>query len=135
METVTGELRMRRVRTASESLLSIVLGLETFLVFFATLVVFALAKLDAATVLVGGGMLLALLAFTAGMMRYRWAVWLGWVFQVILVAGGFLIPLMFFIGAGFATMWVYCFIAGRRLDRRNAASPSPASAAQTKENP
>ncbi len=145
MEAVTGRKRVRRNRSASESLLSIVLALEVFLVFFATLAVFSLGAVAPATALVGGGSLLVLLAFTAALTRYQWAVWLGWFFQLALLACGLLTPPMFFVGAVFATMWVYCFVAGRRLDRRNAASPSsasavPASSVQasavpTKENP
>ncbi|MBC7763329.1 MAG: DUF4233 domain-containing protein, partial [Candidatus Saccharibacteria bacterium] len=36
------------------------------------------------------------------------------------IAIGFLLPLMYFIGAIFAVIWIYCFITGRRLDRQKA---------------
>ena len=48
-------------------------------------------------------------------------VWLGWVLQAVLIAIGILLPLMYFIGAIFAVIWIYCFITGRRLDRQKAA--------------
>jgi len=41
------------------------------------------------------------------------------VLQAALIALGFLLPLMFFIGLGFLALWVYCFVTGRRLDARN----------------
>jgi hypothetical protein len=133
VEEMRGPKVPRRVRTASESLLSIVLALEAFLIFFATLVVFALGDLNAATALVGGAVLLLVLALTGRFVRYHWGVWLGWLLQLVILATGFLTPLMFFIGAMFVAMWVYCFITGRRLDRRNAAASEPT--AQSEENP
>ena len=41
--------------------------------------------------------------------------------QVALLATGFIIPIMFVIGAGFVALWVYCFVKARDLDRQRAA--------------
>jgi hypothetical protein len=115
------EPRERRRRSASESLLSIALGLEAVLVFFVALAVFRFDRLTPALAFGGGVVVVLLLLFAARMLRYRWGVWLGWALQAGLIATGILLPLMFFIGAGFAAIWVFCFVAGRRLDRRTAA--------------
>jgi hypothetical protein len=115
--------RERRRRSASESLLSIALGLEAVLVFFVALAVFRFDRLTPALAFGGGVVVVLLLLFAARMLRYRWGVWLGWALQAGLIATGILLPLMFFIGAGFAAIWVFCFVAGRRLDRRTAAEP------------
>ena len=48
-------------------------------------------------------------------------IWLGWSLQVALITIGVLLPLVYFIGAIFAVIWIYCFITGRRLDRQKAA--------------
>ena len=112
--------RVRRLRSATESLLSIALLLEAVLVFFVVMVAYGLKVLPPGTVF-GGGALLVVLLIVAGRLAGRAAgVWLGWVLQAALIAIGFLLPLMYFIGAIFAVIWIYCFITGRRLDRQKA---------------
>ncbi len=114
--------RVRRERSASESLLSIALALEAVLVFFVVLVVFGLRLLPAGLVFGGGAVLFVLLLVATRLVRYGWGVWLGWLLQAVLVALGILLPLMYFIGALFLAIWIYCFVMGRRLDRRNATT-------------
>ena len=121
--------RIRRVRTATESLLSIVLGLEAALLFFVTITVFGLRILPPAIAFGGGAALFIVFLVAAWAMRYRWGVWLGWLLQVVLLATGFLTPLMFFIGAGFVAIWIHCFVTARRLDARTP--PSDLSAKET----
>ena len=111
---------MRRVRSTTESLLSIVLGLEAVLMFFVTLTAFGLKAVPPVTAFVGGGALLLLLVLTAGLLRFRWGVWLGWVLQAVLIATGILLPIMYLIGAGFVGIWIYCFIKGRDIDRQRS---------------
>ncbi len=113
--------RVRRLRSASESLLSIALLLEAVLVFFVVMVAYGLKVLPPGAVF-GGGALLVVLLLVAGRLAGRSAgVWLGWVLQAALITIGILLPLMYFIGAIFAAIWIYCFITGRRLDRQKAA--------------
>jgi len=109
--------RPRRVRSTTETLLSIVLILEAMLMFFVTLTAFGLKALPPVTAFVGGGVLILALVVAAGLLRFSWGVWLGWALQVVLVATGFLLPVMFFIAAGFVALWVYCFVKGRQIDR------------------
>lgn len=111
----------RRRRTATESLLQIVLVLEACVMFFVTLTAFGLGVLPPLQVFLGGGGLLVLLAVTAGLTRHRWGVWLGWALQAALVATGLLMPAMFFVAALFLAFWIFCFVKGRQLDARNAA--------------
>ena len=109
-----------RRRSAIESLLSIVLVLEALVVFFVTLVVYSLRVLPATTAFVAGGLLFVMMLVVARLLRFDWALWPGWLLQVLLIGSGFLVPLMFAIGAVFVALWVYCFVIGRRLDRKNA---------------
>ena len=113
--------RVRPVRSASESLLSIALLLEAVLVFFIVMVAFGLKLLPIPVVFGGGAMLVALLLVAGRLAGGPVGVWIGWVLQVALIALGILLPLMYFIGAIFAAIWIYCFVIGRRLDRRKAA--------------
>jgi hypothetical protein len=129
----------RRERSASESLLSIVLLLEAILVFFISITVFGLRVVPAAVAFGGGAALLVALLVIGRLVRYSWGVWLGWVAQAVLLATGFLLPLMWFIGTVFLALWIYCFITGRRLDRRNAvyrtATTQPPETTGTEESP
>ena len=113
--------RVRPVRSASESLLSIALLLEAVLVFFIVMVAFGLKLLPIPVVFGGGALLVALLLVAGRLAGGPVGVWIGWVLQVALIALGILLPLMYFIGAIFAAIWIYCFVIGRRLDRRKAA--------------
>jgi hypothetical protein len=111
---------VKRVRSASESLLSIALGLEAVLVFFVMLTAFGLKALPPGAAFGGGIGLILLLVLAARFVRYEWGVWFGWLLQVALVATGILLPVMYFIGLGFAAIWVFCFVKGRQLDRAKA---------------
>ena len=131
MEGVTEpRTRVRRARSVTESLLSIVLVLEVLLVFFAMLAAFGLRTLEPGLAFGGGGVLMLLLILTGGVLRYPWGIAIGWVLQVALVAVGVLLPLMYFIGAAFLALWIFCFVRGRQIDTQRAAY----LAAQNKEN-
>ncbi len=108
---------VKRERSTTESLLSIVLMLEAFLVFFAALAAFGLDVLPPVTALGGGLVLIVLLALDGRLVRYDWGVGLGWVLQFAIIATGLLLPLMFVIGAGFLALWIFCFAKGRSIDR------------------
>jgi len=126
VEEVTGG-RPRRARSVTESLLSIVLGLEAILVFFVALTAFGLRALPALPAFVGGAALLAALVIVAGLLRFSWGLWLGWVLQAALLATGIILPVMFVVAAVFVGIWIFCFVKGRQLDT--------AKLAYLKENP
>ncbi|MGL4339966.1 MAG: DUF4233 domain-containing protein [Rhodoglobus sp.] len=112
--------RVRRIRSTTESLLGIVLGLEAVLMFFVTLTVFGLRSVPAVAALVGGGLLILVLLVAAGLLRYRGGVWFGWLLQGMLVATGIVIPVMFAVALVFVGIWIYCFVRGRQIDRQRA---------------
>ncbi|WP_370566203.1 DUF4233 domain-containing protein [Cryobacterium sp. BB736] len=109
----------RRRRSATESLVSIALGLEATLVFFVTMAVFGLREVSPGVAFGGGAVLFLLLIIAAAYARFPWAIWLGWAMQAVLIALGLVLPVMYAIGAGFAAIFIYCFLTGRRLDRQN----------------
>jgi hypothetical protein len=119
---VSGAVRTKRRRSATESLLSITLALEAVLVFFVALTAFALRIVDPLVAFAGGVLFIAALALCARLVRYPVGVAIGWVLQVALVATGLLLPIMFAIGAGFFALWTFCFVKGRSLDRASANS-------------
>jgi hypothetical protein len=113
--------RVRRQRSVTETLLSIVLGLEMFVVFFATIVIFGLQRVPPAVAFTGGAVLILLLIITTRLLRQPWGKYAGVGMQVVLIAIGFLEPLMFFIGAGFAAMYIYYLVKGQRIDAQKAS--------------
>ena len=58
----------------------------------------------------------------AGMLRSEWAYGAGWVVQVAAIALGFVVPLMFFLGAIFALLWGTAYFLGRKIERERAAA-------------
>ncbi|HET6826697.1 MAG TPA: DUF4233 domain-containing protein [Amnibacterium sp.] len=114
--------RPRRPRTVTASLASIVLATELVVVVLAALVVFGLKVLPAPVALGGGGALLLVIAVAAATARSPIGIALGWLVQVVLVAGFAVQVAVGVVGVAFAALWVYCMIVGGRIDRR-AAQP------------
>ena len=56
----------------------------------------------------------------AGLLRSEAAYVAGWVIQVAALALGFVIPLMFVLGAIFALLWGTAYFLGRKIERERA---------------
>jgi hypothetical protein len=113
--------RPRRERSLTESLLSIMLVLEAFVLFFVILNV-AGARILPTGVAWGGGLaLIAVMLLTSGVVRYRWGVVLGCAIQIAVALTGLLIGLMWIVAALFIGLWIFCLYKGITIDRRNAA--------------
>jgi hypothetical protein len=97
------------------ALAATVLTFEAIVVFFASLVAMRLSDLSEGTALTLGGALAVACLLVAGLLRYRWGYTVGWVLQGLIVASGFVVPAMFFLGAVFALLWVAAIRTGRRL--------------------
>ena len=98
-----------------------VLVFEGMVIFFATLVALDLSDVSDSTLwwVGGGGAVLCLLL--AGLLRRRWAFVAASVLQVALVAAGFVVPAMFFLGVVFAGLWFFALHLGRKVERIQAA--------------
>ncbi len=117
---------VRRRRGAAESLGAIVLGFESVVVFLAGLAAFGLKSVPPGIApwwaVVVGAVMAVLMIAVGGLLRHRWGIALGWLLQVIVALGGFLLPALFIVAAIFGGMWGYATIEGAALDRRNAAA-------------
>jgi hypothetical protein len=113
--------RPKRERSATESLLSITLGMEILAVVFGTLAINGLGVLPSSTVFLGGGVLVLLLIVAMRAARYRWGVWFGSALQVLLLATGFIEVLAAVTAAVFVGFWVFGVVKGRQLDAAKAA--------------
>jgi hypothetical protein len=118
--------RPRRQRSLTESLLSIVLGLEAVLVFFIALTVYGLRALSPLEAFVGGAALVIILVLAIRIVRYPWGIWVGWVLQAALLATGILLPALYIATALFVALWIFCFVRARQIERANRSSSSPA---------
>jgi hypothetical protein len=98
-----------------------VLVFEGLVLFFATLVALDLTDVDHAVLwAVGSGG--ALLCFAlAGLIRRPWALPAGSVLQAAVVATGFVVPVMFFLGVLFGALWFLVLHLGRKVERLEAA--------------
>ncbi len=76
----------RRERSATESLLSVVLILEAIVVVFGMLVVFGLRVVEPVVAFTGGAALILLLVLATRIVRYPWGQWVGHGLQLVLLA-------------------------------------------------
>lgn len=127
--------RSRRARSVTESLLSIVLALEAFLVFFVTLAVYGLRQLPPETAFLGGSVFVLLLVLAAGILRYPAGIWTGWVLQAALLALGFVNPILFLVSAVFVGIWIFCFVRARQIERDKASMLASTSEPSSAESP
>ena len=66
--------------------------------------------------LVRGLGLAVLCVLVAGSLRRPQAYWVGHAIQVATIGLGFLVPIMFFVGLMFASLWFGAFFLGRKIE-------------------
>ena len=109
-------------RSPRRGMCAAILCLEAITLGLTTPVMISVAGVDTATALwVGLGLAVACLLL-AGLLRAEWAYSLGWVIQGAAIGLGFLVPLMFFLGAVFALLWATAYLLGRKIERERAAA-------------
>jgi hypothetical protein len=97
-----------------------ILFLQAVTLGLTTPVMVSVASVPVATALwVGLGLTVACVV-VAGMLRRSWAYYGGWAIQVASIALGFVIPIMFFLGAIFTALWAGAFFLGAKVDRERA---------------
>ncbi|WP_119727754.1 DUF4233 domain-containing protein [Thermomonospora amylolytica] len=102
------------------SLLAAVLTSEAVVIGLAIPVAVAVQGVDGRTAgLVCGGLAVACLLL-AGLVRRRWAVAAGSVLQAALIAAGFMVSTMFFLGVLFGALWVTALWLGRKVQGADA---------------
>ena len=97
------------------------LTLEAIILALAVPVMISVQGVDKPLAIGLGVGLAVLCVLTAGSLRKPWAYVLGHAIQVGTIALGFLVPIMFFIGAMFTALWLGAFFLGRRIEADKAA--------------
>jgi hypothetical protein len=99
-----------------------ILSLEAVVLGLTTPVMINLANVPWRTAcVVGLGLCLACLVL-AGALRSELAYLLGWAIQVAAIGLGFVVPMMFVLGAVFALLWGTAYFLGRKIERERAAA-------------
>ncbi|MGZ4466769.1 MAG: DUF4233 domain-containing protein [Nocardioides sp.] len=111
-----------RTRSPRRGMCAAVLSLEAITLGLSTPVMISIDHVSTATALWVGLGLTVVCLLLAGMLRAEWAYVLGWAVQVAAVALGFLVPLMFFLGALFGLLWGTAYVLGRKIERERAAA-------------
>jgi hypothetical protein len=110
-----------------------VLAFESIIVFLGGLVIYGLKALPESIPqwwgIVIGAVLALVMLLTGGFLRHRWGIALGWVLQVIVALGAFLVPALALVALIFGGMWGYATIKGASLDARNARLAAEADTA------
>lgn len=105
------------MRSAQRSMCAAMLTLQAVVLGLTTPVMISVASVAVGTALwVGLGLTVACIV-TAGMLRRSWAYFVGWAIQVASLALGFVIPLMFLLGAIFTALWAGAYFLGAKVDR------------------
>ncbi|MBL3666979.1 DUF4233 domain-containing protein [Streptomyces sp. M2CJ-2] len=93
---------------------------EVLVIGFAGLVAMKDPDLSVTTVWTVCGIAMFLCVALCGMITRPGGVALGWVLQLALLASGFFVPTMFFLGVMFAVLWWASVHYGRKIDEAKA---------------
>jgi hypothetical protein len=111
-----------RNRTTKATLGSLVMVFESVVVFFATLVAFGLQVYpDPVAIWVIGISLSVVLMIFPAVLGRPFTYQIGWALQIVVLALGIWVPLMYLLGGVFLSMWAWGMIAGGTIDKARAA--------------
>jgi hypothetical protein len=97
-------------------LCAVVLVLQSVVTALAIPVAIAVERAEAATAGLTGGVLAVAGLVVAGLLRYRWAYAAGSILQLLVIATGFVVAPMFFLGFIFGALWCTAIWLGRRVE-------------------
>ncbi|GLW13151.1 membrane protein [Microtetraspora sp. NBRC 13810] len=95
---------------------SSVLGLEAIVVGLVTPVAIAVGGVEPPVAITVGIGLAVLCVLVAGMLKRPFAYVAGSVLQLLVIATGFLVPTMFFLGVIFTALWITAIFVARRVE-------------------
>jgi Protein of unknown function (DUF4233) len=95
---------------------AMVLGCEAVVIGLAIPVAITIAGAGGAPAGLVGGALVVSCLLVAGLLRYRWAYVAGTILQILAIATGIVVSVMFFLGAIFGVLWITAIWLGRRTE-------------------
>jgi len=109
------------VRSLKRSMCAAILSLEAVVLGLTTPVMISVSDVSwQVATAVGVGLMLACI-LVAGMLRRPSAYVVGWAIQVAAIGLGFVVPVMFGLGAVFLALWWAAYAVGAKIDREKAA--------------
>jgi hypothetical protein len=111
-----------QLRSPRRGMCAAVLSLEAIALGLSTPVMITLTDVSTPTALVLGLGLVVACLLLAGLLRSEWAYGAGWAIQLAAIGLGFVVPMMFLIGAIFALLWGMAYFLGRKIERERAAA-------------
>lgn len=112
---------VRRKRPAKPQFASMILVLEGVLVLFAALAAYGLESVDRGVLWPVTGALFVVLVLLSRLVTAPGGYVAGSVAQLLVIACGLAIPLMYALGVLFAVLWFVSLRLGARIDRERAA--------------
>ncbi|HEY8482838.1 MAG TPA: DUF4233 domain-containing protein [Spirillospora sp.] len=113
---MTAGMGARTGANPARRLFATVLACEAIVIALAIPVAVSVIHVDGATAgAVCGGLAVVCLVL-AGLLRFSWAVPAGTVVQALIIATGFMVPAMFFLGVVFGALWATAIWLGRKAD-------------------
>ena len=109
-------------RSPRRGMAAAVLSLEAITLGLTTPVMITIADVPAGTAVAVGLGLAVVCLLLAGMLRAEWAYLAGYGVQVAAIGLGFVVPVMFGLGAVFAALWAAADLLGRKIERERAAA-------------
>ena len=109
-------------RSPRRGMCAAVLSLEAIALGLTTPVMITIADVDTTTALTVGLGLAVVCLLLAGMLSAEWAYVAGYVVQAAAIGLGFVVPVMFGLGAIFAALWAGADLLGRKIERERAAA-------------
>ncbi|MFG2137365.1 DUF4233 domain-containing protein [Streptomyces sp. NPDC048650] len=101
---------------------------EFFVIGFAGLVAMQLSDVPTATIWTVSGVAMLFSILLCGMLGRPGGIQLGWALQAALIASGFVVTTMFFLGVVFAALWWASVHYGRKIDEAKARWAAQAEA-------
>lgn len=118
--------RRRERRSLTAQLASVVLIVEALVVFLGGLVVYGLRVLPAGIEpwwgIVGGVVVAIVMVITAGVIRGRGGIIVGWALQALVALSAVLVPAMLVVALIFGGLWAFATIQGPRLEARGRSA-------------
>jgi hypothetical protein len=107
-------------RSPKRGMCAAILSLEAIVLGLTTPVMINLAGVPWRTACVVGLGLSVVCLLLAGLLRWEAAYVVGWVVQVAAIGLGFVVPMMFVLGAIFGLLWGMAYFLGRKIERERA---------------
>ena len=109
------------MRSPRRMMCAAVLAFECVVLGLSSIVLITIEDISVATGLAVGLGLAVAAILIAGLLRFEWAYYAGFVLQVAALALGIVVPAMIVLGLVFGALWTTAYVLGLKIEREQAA--------------